>query len=145
MKGNQGFTIAELLVVMAVIALVGAFSLPYLTKTRSQAEMHSEVRSALQSARNRAIAERRQIDFVIDTNTRSLAIDGKPLDIKWDGGITWGIRSARRNTKSGVALFRFFPNGTSSGGEITLRSSNQTRIIALNWVTGGIKVAELPQ
>jgi general secretion pathway protein H len=145
MKGNQGFTIAELLVVMAIIALVGAFSLPYLTRTSSQTEMHAEVRSALQSARNLAIAERRQIDFVIDTNTRTFTIDGKPLDLKWDRSITWEIRSARRNTTPGVALFRFFPNGTSSGGEITLRSSNETRIVALNWVTGGINIAELQQ
>jgi prepilin-type N-terminal cleavage/methylation domain-containing protein len=68
MRRSRGLTLIEILVVLAIIALVTAIALPMVTGT-SNAEIRSAARqlaSGLRLARSEAVSQRRETFLVID-------------------------------------------------------------------------------
>lgn len=73
-KRNQGFTLAELMVVMAIIAMIAAVSLPNLVaffRANRIRASHDLLSTALQKARNTAIARNTQmgVSFITQNAT----------------------------------------------------------------------------
>lgn len=97
----RGFTLIEMLVVLALIALVAALALPRLGSppSRTGQEQLRSVRAILADARSAAV-----------TSGRTQALDPAALG-----------RSARYAPAIGSsARIIFYPDGSSSGGTVTL-------------------------
>jgi general secretion pathway protein H len=45
---------------------------------------------------------------------------------------------------SGVGLFRFYPDGSSSGGQIIFRQGGATAVVAVDWLTGNAQIKDGP-
>ena len=41
-------------------------------------------------------------------------------------------------------VFRFYPDGTSTGGEVEIRAASERRVIAVNWLTGNARTVLQP-
>jgi type II secretion system protein H len=76
-----GFTLLELLVVLAILALAAAIALPTLTSPSDGVRLRSaagEIAAALRAARAAAIARNGEVAVMIDADRRSLEVEGLP-------------------------------------------------------------------
>ena len=132
-RRDAGFTLVELLVVLAIIGMSLAIALPLLASHVGGAALNaatSEIRAALRGARSTAIAEDRPVIFRGDPGggywlgrhhfTLPLMNGGQPLRVAVEGG----------------AWISFYPSGGSSGGRIVVVSGNAQRRITVDTLTG---------
>ncbi len=135
MKNDEGFTLAELLAVLAILAMLAFAIWPNLgSGQRSDlAEAETIILKALRMAQAEAIGENRETRVEIDVN--ELRVNKETLPPQ----LTLKILFAGRTASNDIAVFRFFSDGTSTGGEVEIRSASASRLIAVNWLTGSAR------
>ena len=137
-KKVEGFTILEMLVVIALLALISglSFSLSgHRTKSVDLESATSHILGALRLTRTAAISRNTELLFWFDSQRQ---IYGSPVieTRNMPRGITIHISGIVASDNAAVVSFIFFPNGTSSGGELLLRSGDQHSRIYVNWLMG---------
>jgi general secretion pathway protein H len=135
MKRADGFTLAEVLAVLAILAMLALAIWPNLSggKRSDLAQAETTILNALRMAQAKAIGENRETRVEIDVNARLVNNEVLPsqLAIK--------VLAGGHTENAEVAVFRFFPDGTSTGGEVEIRSTSASRLIAVNWLTGSVR------
>jgi len=131
-RGSSGFTLIELIVVLAILAIAVGLVLPMFGSRGSGAELAAaagRVHAAMAAARATAIAEDRTIVFRGD-RAGGYWLDGRHrgLETEADGRL--------RILTSGNSLISFFPSGGSSGGRVVVQGPYSRREIAVDAVTG---------
>jgi general secretion pathway protein H len=134
-----GVTLLELLIVLALLALIAAMALPALTapsdgvRLRAAAE---EIAAALRLARAAAIARNGEAAVVIDAERRSIHTQGTPAQpFGSDILVALTIAESERQTPERGG-FRFFADGSSTGGDIVLRLNGRELRLCVDWLTG---------
>lgn len=120
-----GFTLLEMLVILAVLALVGGIAFPSLDKAmRRQAFQADAVRieTVLRRARAAAIARGTAVRVRAGEGGRALAGEGAAERLAGEGRVTLPL--------AGVA---FYADGSASGGAVTLRDGR----LAARWQVAG--------
>jgi general secretion pathway protein H len=135
-----GFSLFELLIALALVTAVLALAPAYLSRGISSAELKSSARqigSGLQAARAEAISGNRERVFVLDVEQRRFFIgeNGAVNELPGDLQLTIKTAESERISEAQGGI-RFFPDGSSTGGEVTLSSTNGSLKVAVNWVTG---------
>ena len=140
----EGFTLVEMLVVLGLMALLLTISLPY---SRSSGEARkldatSEIIAAkLRETQASAIWANRERVITVDV-ANGLVIQAEPeRTFNLPGGIHLKVVTADDEATAGAATIRFFPDGGSTGGRITLSGGSYRRDIAINWLTGAIVIS----
>ncbi len=139
---EAGFTLVELLAVMAVLALaVAAFSsmrTGSLDSTRFRA-FAIETSAALQAARVTSIRGRQEQVFRIDIKRRTLGVadDGPMLELPEGVELTASVAATERYGDGSYGI-RFFPGGGSTGGRLSFTHAGKTIDIRVNWLTGSV-------
>jgi general secretion pathway protein H len=138
---SAGFTMLELLVVIAVLSLVIAIALPYLPQRSSVATVQTSARAiagGLREARSQAIHQSQPATFALDVASRRWWLSsGRSGKLPDDLAIT--IETGRNLVRtSQVAMIRFLPDGSSSGGRIELRAAGARVSLAVDWLTGAV-------
>lgn len=131
---QNGFTLLEMIVVLVILGLA-------LGLVISRGPMHSarldaeatarDLTSALRLARGRAIAENRPVAVALAANFYRIegsAAHRVPTDI----------------TLAGNATIGFAPDGSSSGGTIAVQGPTSRLTIAVDWLTGRVRAAQVP-
>jgi len=142
---SRGFTLLELLVVLAIIALILAVTPPLITAAIPGAELKASARqvaAGLRLAREEAIRTGRDVAFTLDLETHSFEVDGrfrrgklpKGLDLKLEAAETEMLDEHR-------GAVRFFPDGSSTGGRIILTRHDAGYQVGVQWLTGRIRTA----
>jgi general secretion pathway protein H len=129
-RASAGFTLIEMLVVLAVLALVLGLVITHGPVRSHRLELDAAARrvaGALRLARSRAIAEERTIVFALD-------VGGYRLDR--DAPTTWSSDVSSEGNRRVV----FTPDGGSSGARIVLRDGDRAVAIGVDWLTGRVVV-----
>lgn len=140
---EAGFTLLELLVVMAVLGLMLALVPGRLAggDRIGGAEVARGIEAGLRLARSEAMAGGARVDFVVDMARRSYGSGAEAprpipdgIDVETATALSPGLG------KSSVAI-AFHPNGSSSGGLITLSDGTGRREVRVDWLTGRVSVS----
>ena len=139
---ETGFTLVEMLVVLVILAVTATFAVPLLwggSGSERLATASSELATALRVTRSAAITNNRQTTLTIDVDRRrfgSTAVPERSFAPNIEAKLTFasGIRSV---TSEGG--FRFFPDGSSTGGDVTLSLRGKQAKLCVDWLTGTVR------
>lgn len=141
----RGFTLFEVLVVMLIVALVAAASAPVISGRLGGVQQRTAARdlaTVLRQTRGAAIAENRDLALAIDTETHTYAIEGGPPR-HLPESLSVSLFAAETERLGPTAgQIRFFPDGSSTGGEVTLAAAQQQYVVRVDWLTGRVEVVE---
>ena len=137
---QQGFTLVELLVVLLILTIALAAVAQVAARRSPELELRAaatETAALFREARAIAIQSNSETAVAVDLEARTLSIDpgGHERDLSPDIGIT--LRTVASNkTDDAIGLVRFFPDGSSTGGRVTLFAGERTYHVVVNWLTG---------
>lgn len=145
MKFNSdGFTLLELIIVMVIIAIGSSLVFVSVGKsvaTRKNKNFAYEMISLCRAARRLAIERGTPVAFYISSEKRRCWVDdtGKYVEVPEEMLIEGERVSAFDNGVYGV---RFYPDGSTSGGELTLSVAGNTLCtLKVDLITGAITAA----
>ncbi|MDH3473803.1 MAG: GspH/FimT family pseudopilin [Rhodospirillales bacterium] len=146
---KAGFTLVELLVVMVIMGLVLAFAPLAMHSMMPSLEVQAAARQlggALRNARSIAIRDNREATLTLDLETRRYALDGDRKVREIDEDIEVKLLTATsEQLDEEVASIRFFPDGTSTGGAVTLSGGGASYAVQVDWLTGRIEIVDAPE
>ena len=141
---RQGFTLIELLIVIVVIAMTAAVVAPNIGSGNQTATLNGaarELASGLRFARGHALSHRKEVILLLDLddNTYKITDKNKLYKLSKEIEVTLEIAQSQMiDEKQGG--FRFFPDGSSTGGRITLELAENKRQLDVNWLTGQVEI-----
>lgn len=143
-SAEDGFTLLEIVCVLAMIALLAAILLPAIPRNTSKARLESfaiATAALLITDRTEAIRRHQQIATAIDAASRSVrsGASGRVLRVP-DDVVFDAVLPARCNQRPAFSTISFFASGMSCGGNISLTRQGSGYDIRVNWLTGGVDV-----
>lgn len=149
MKGSvkvKGFTLIELLVVMAIVGIMVASVATNIGSGNSSTVLKGgarEVASALRYARGHAMTHRIEstFSFNLEDNSYRLTDKTKQYKLSKDIEVSLDVAQSQSQDKKRGAI-RFFPDGSSTGGRVTLEIEENKRQLDVNWLTGQVDISE---
>ncbi len=143
-KNSPGFTLLELLVVLAIVALAMTLLPSFLSAGRANTEMRQEARNlvnALRKTRSIAIVKNRETAFILNLEARSYKIGELGAEQPLGGAVAMELLTAQSEQVGGqVGGIRFYPGGGSSGGEIRLSLGGASQLVTVDWLTGAVRL-----
>jgi len=134
-----GFTLVEIMVVMVIIALIMGLVATSMSRSISAAEARAasrELVASLRYTRARAIIDKAEQVFLVDTENRSYQAPGRDK-VELPEGVDLAITTATSELVSdAVSGIRFFPDGGSTGGHIELTVNKREYRVNVAWLTG---------
>ncbi len=140
-RGDAGFTLLELIIVLLLIGLITALVMVSLTAALPSTKFRSEVRkmgSLLRYARNRAEFLNQEKEVIIEIEKREVKYEGKTR-VAFSGDTEiYVIDPVDGETREGLYRLVFFPGGGSTGSVIVLTRRGRKTEIYLDPLTGSI-------
>ncbi|MGH7029820.1 MAG: GspH/FimT family pseudopilin [Stellaceae bacterium] len=145
-QASAGFSLIELLVVLAVmgfaLVLIAGYKAPW-SRTLGLEGTAAELASGLRLARSQAIADNRPVALALDLadhRYRVGAAPPRPLPARLAIGLLT-VNGEKLGASTGD--IRFNPDGSSTGGRITLADGTQRVAVGVDWLTGRVTVADV--
>jgi general secretion pathway protein H len=143
---EKGFTLLELLVVLAILALATALVPPLLSGGKDKAEFKTAVRgvaTALREARSIAMTSDHSQAVVVDVDRGVFRAGASDRSRAVAQGIRLSLLTvAQERIERGVGSIRFFPDGSSTGGRLSLTQGDRRSDVLVDWLSGRISISE---
>lgn len=141
---SNGFTLLELMIVLVVAGLMLALVPPMFSRGVSASTLNaaaSEIAAAMRAARAQAISGQRETLLTVDVSKRQYRISSKRKTEAINRAIKVKLDTVKSEQLSEtVGRFRFFPDGSATGGQVTLTGGKKKAVVDLNWLTGRVAV-----
>jgi len=142
----SGFTLIEMLVVLTLIGLLVAVVIPIFGNGVSTTELKSDARAiaaGLRQARGQAIAQRGEAFLVLDLGAHTFRVPPDPRVHKLAQQLELKLFTAQSDlVNDNVGAIRFFADGGSNGGRITLAAGERKFDVDVDWLTGRVAILE---
>jgi general secretion pathway protein H len=143
-RSTAGFTLLELLVVLGILAIAASIAIPLGGQRHSNSLLRSaalELAAALRAGRASAIRSNVEKAFIFDAAARQYWVEGvdSPQQVL-DQLVAELVIPGVEEIGSSAGRFRFYPDGSSSGGQIILRLRGMTAVVAVDWLTGNAQI-----
>jgi general secretion pathway protein H len=142
----RGFTLLELLVVLVIAASGYALVVRFTSGGVSGAELKSAARAVaagLRDARGIAIARQQSTALVLDLEGRSMEVGEGLRARQLPARLDMKLYTAQSEIVDGKrGAIRFYPDGSSTGGRVTLASGERRFLVDVDWLTGRVSIKE---
>ena len=142
---NKGFTLLELIVVLFIVVLGFAAIGINLSSGNDATELKVAARdivSALRFARGQALISHQETTVTLDLAENTYTVSGREKVYSIPKAIDITVVTAQSELTEGSASIRFFADGSSTGGRITLELGKAAWKIDINWLTGQIELED---
>jgi general secretion pathway protein H len=144
---EAGFTLIELLAVMVVLgmAIVALSAFARAPSSGVQVKAAAQLAaSRLRDLRAAALTTGSERSASFDVEQRVIRFSDGRAPLQLARSIALAVTAADSERRAGrLAGVRFFPNGSSTGATIQLRSERQAYEVRINWLTGRVSTAAL--
>ena len=157
-RGDAGFTFLELVVVMAILALLFFFSLPSMDSyifTDPSKKVARLIASTAQDLKQRALKDQKEYRLYIATDAGELWVEDATMDEKasaearkngftlpQDMGIELPGFSSAGDESFAVGMVRFYPKGYSDGVDILLVRDEQRLLLVIEPFLSHVEIVE---
>jgi general secretion pathway protein H len=145
MRSRRGFSLIEMLAVLTLVALAAGIAAGMISSNLSGAKTRAAVRdltAALRQTRGLAIVNGEERSLEIDVEARTYQVPGKkPVQLPEELQMKL-LTAATEQTGDSKGLIRFFPDGSSSGGRVTLNRERHEWRVEIAWLTGEVRIEE---
>jgi general secretion pathway protein H len=146
MRRPLGFTLIELVVVLAILGLAYALVPPLFSRARATAELKGATRqlaAGLRQARNYAVVRRTETVLTLDVEKRDFTVSGDSRTYRLPRQVELKLLTAQREVVNDkLASIRFYADGSSNGGRVTLGSGERSFEVDVNWLTGRVAILD---
>jgi general secretion pathway protein H len=143
----KGFTLLELMVVLFIMVLgfsVIGVNLSSSNNTTEHQRVSADIISALRYARGMALMAHRESVVTFDLDENSYTVDRRSKVYEIPKTIQVKLVTAQSQlTGQKQASIRFFADGSSTGGRVSLKRGENTWQIDINWLTGQVELEHL--
>ena len=149
MRVERGFTLVELLVVFAMVALLTALVPLAFERLRESSQYRDTVRgmlSDIRQARYRALAEGREVRFRVNLAERNYGLEGRPArKVPEPLRLRVTVADIELTAVQGAGIL-FLPSGGATGGTIEIvRPSGAGVRLTVDWLSGGVAQSPIVQ
>jgi general secretion pathway protein H len=142
----SGFTLLEILLALVIAGALMAVAAPNFGPAIARAQLYSatrDVASALRHARGQAVIRGREAAFELDVDRHRYRVTGRNKPFTLPSPVRLSLYTAESETvDEGTGRIRFFPDGSATGGRVTLEGGGQKRMVDVSWLTGEVKIRE---
>lgn len=144
MGGQAGFTLLEVVCVLAIFAMLLAIALPELPVSTSLPRIEGyalETAALLNADHAAAQMQHRDVATIIDAPEHAIQSGASSRILRFPSDVTiQALLADRCRGRAAGATIRFLASGMSCGGVITLSRLGAGYQVRVNWLTGGAEV-----
>jgi general secretion pathway protein H len=143
---ERGFTLLEMVCVLAIIAMLASVLLPLVPRQTSRSRLQAyalQAATLLKADRNAAVRRGADVAVLVDAPMRLIRSGATsetlqiPDDVQFDALLPQSCRQ-----QAVLSTINFFASGMSCGGTIALRRLDAGYEIRVNWLTGRIEIVD---
>ena len=143
--GDAGFTLIEILVTLAILSLAVGLIVGYKPPWSSTIGLRgaaAQITAGLREARSEAIAQNRPTSFDIDLAQHRFQVGSGPIR-RLPGQLNLALLTASGERRDAhIGGIRFNPDGSSTGGRISIGDGRRIIAVGVDWLTGRVSVAD---
>lgn len=133
----------ELMVVLVIMVMAYSLASPVIANLGG-GDLRSAARTvavALKRARNTAIASRQEVPLTFNMEARTLTLTSEPKPIQLSPKLQMQLYTVEKElTSEKIAAVRFYPDGSSTGGRVTLGQGERKFEVDIDWLTGRVHI-----
>jgi general secretion pathway protein H len=142
---SRGFTLIEIIAVVALLALAASTVVFFISRSLSTQQIRGAGRdlvAALRYTRGQAIVKREEQVLELDVEKRAYRAPNRPeMELPKDMEMKL-LTAAQEQVDGTTGRVRFFPDGSSTGGRISLIAGERVWQVEIAWLTGEVKLRE---
>lgn len=140
---SRGYTLAELLVVLVIIALASAVVVPKLVSFgggNAVKQAAQQLASLCKEGRKLALATGVSQQIVIDTKSKTAWLGEGAQKLVFAGQFELETRTSEVESATDLAGIRFFPDGVSTGGDVRFISDRSEILVSVVWANAEVRI-----
>jgi general secretion pathway protein H len=141
---ERGFTLLEMVCVLALIAMMAAVLLPFIPHQTSRSRLQAyalQAAAVLKEDRNAAIRRGIGVATLVDTGSRLIRSGATADMIRIPDDVRFEALLPRTcNRRDSLSTISFFASGMSCGGAIALTRLDVGYEVRVNWLTGRVEI-----
>ncbi len=145
-KQAQGFTLIELTVVLLIMVLGFSAIGTNISSGNQSSQLKAlsrDLASALRYARGQALISHQEINVAINLAENTYKVSNRDKVYHFSDEIEVTLVIAQDEFKNDeIGQLRFYPDGSSSGGRITMEWGNLVNVIDVNWLSGKVEISD---
>lgn len=136
----------EMILVLVIAALLTAVAVPNLQPAMATMRLRgaaSDIASALRHVRGLALGRGKETVFSLNVARHVYRVTGRAKSYALPDSVRLQLFTADKElVDAEEGNIRFYPDGSATGGRITLEAAGQRRLVDVNWLSGEITVRE---
>jgi general secretion pathway protein H len=146
MRKSAGFTLLEIVIVLVLAVVIYSLILGVPLRGGKSADLKYAARtlaSGLRQAQTTAMATRRDATLTVDLEQKEYQVQGDKEVHKLPDDIDLKLYTAQSEvTGEKKGAIRFYPDGSSTGGRITVSSGERKFLVDVDWLTGRVSIED---